>query len=336
MPLQGGRASIARGKDIGRFLNPRADESGCTKKGSRRTRWTVLRLETEGTTESVYDALWEALGKEGKRWLSVAKHNGVMRALLYKGDDGEVDLATLPAPSTLYGLPHEVAAGGPASRAATAEFARAWLDRAQEATSNFIVESDEKLQATAKEAFEDCQVLSDKDLLLSLAAARLPGASPRAQVMKRISPELKALRSVEKKQQKVDADILQDACYRAVEPAGLHMPTDFVDVGAWSGETWSAENGAQEMTFLHWPNSSEHVERTAVVYGDSNSGKTAVLNGTARTLAMRYQEEQPYYLCAGTVNGMRSAHRKGSASSSFGCPTRRWSRPSCASAAKRT
>ena len=68
------------------------------------------------------------------------------------------------------------------------------------------------------------------------------------------------------------------------------MPTDFVDVEAWSGKTWSAEGGAQEMTFLHWLNSSEHLERTAVVYGDSNSGKTAALNGTARTLSMRCQE----------------------------------------------
>ena len=65
------------------------------------------------------------------------------------------------------------------------------------------------------------------------------------------------------------------------------------------------------MTFLHWLNSPEHLERTAVVYGDSKSGKTAVLNGTARTLAMRYQESQLYYLCAGTVDGMRAAHRKG-------------------------
>ena len=30
--------------------------------------------------------MWQALGKEGKRWLSVAQHTGVLRALLYKGD----------------------------------------------------------------------------------------------------------------------------------------------------------------------------------------------------------------------------------------------------------
>ena len=166
------------------------------------------------------------------------------------------------------------------------------------------------LQAKVKETFEDCRVLSETDFLLSLAAASLPGASPRAQVMKRISPELRALRSVEKRQKKVAADILRDACYQAVEPADLHMPTDFVDVEAWLGETWCPEGGPQTMTFLHWLNSPEHLERTAVVYSDAGSGKTAVLNATARTLAMRYQD-QPYYLCAGTVNGLRSALRMG-------------------------
>ena len=72
------------------------------------------------------------------------------------------------------------------------------------------------------------------------------------------------------------------------------------------------EGGTQPMTFLHWLNSPEHLERTAVVYGESNTGKTAVLGATARTLAIRYQEEeQPYYLCSSTVNDLRSAHRKG-------------------------
>ena len=66
--------------------------------------------------------------------------------------------------------------------------------------SNFTAESDQELQATALVTFEDCQGLSDKDFLLNLAAAKLPGASPRAQLMKRVSPELKALRSADKKE----------------------------------------------------------------------------------------------------------------------------------------
>ena len=38
----------------------------------------------------------------------------------------------------------EVTAGGPASRKALAEFARAWLGNAQEATSNFTVQTEEE------------------------------------------------------------------------------------------------------------------------------------------------------------------------------------------------
>ena len=85
-------------------------------------------------------------------------------------------------------------AGGPASRRATVDFARAWLGCAREATSNFAVENEEEQQAAALEAFEDSQGLSDTDFYLSLAAAKLNGDSRRAEVLKKISPELKSLR----------------------------------------------------------------------------------------------------------------------------------------------
>eukprot|EP00959_Pyramimonas_sp_CCMP1952_P291652 6100172-Pyramimonas_sp.AAC.1 len=65
-------------------MHPRAEDDGANRI-PRRTRWTVLRLEGDEATAAVYGKLWEALGKRGRRWLSVAKHNGVLRALLYKG-----------------------------------------------------------------------------------------------------------------------------------------------------------------------------------------------------------------------------------------------------------
>ena len=111
--------------DIQHCLHPRTEEEG-TGKISKRTRWTVLPLEGGGSTKDVYDKLWKAFGKPGKRWLSVAKHNGILRALLYKGDDGEVDLSGLPVLTPLCGPPADVSAGGRASRAATASFLQAW------------------------------------------------------------------------------------------------------------------------------------------------------------------------------------------------------------------
>ena len=151
-----GGADPSEAEDIQCLLQPRAEE-GDANKISKRTRWTVLRVEGEDATATVYLKLWDALGKRGKRWLSVAKHNGVLRALLYKGDDGEVDLSGLPVVAPLYGPPHDVSAGGRASRAATAIFMQVWLHNAQEAMSNFTVESDEELQATALETFEECR-----------------------------------------------------------------------------------------------------------------------------------------------------------------------------------
>ncbi len=91
-----GDADASEAEDIQRFLHPRAGEDGAANNIGRRTRWTVLRLEDDGATRDVYDKLWEALGKQGKRWLSVAKHNGTLRALLYKGDDAPISVAGLP------------------------------------------------------------------------------------------------------------------------------------------------------------------------------------------------------------------------------------------------
>ena len=75
-------------------------------------------MEDDGATRDVYDKLWGALGKQGKRWLSVAKHNGTLRALLYKGDDAPISVAGLPmVRAPLCGPPPDVTAGGRASRA---------------------------------------------------------------------------------------------------------------------------------------------------------------------------------------------------------------------------
>ena len=51
------------------------------------------------------------------------------------------------------------------------------------------------------------------------------------------------------------------------------MPTDFTDVEDWVGETWDPETKCtRSMTYLHYLNSEEHLERTAVIYSDVGSG----------------------------------------------------------------
>ena len=80
-PLADAPVTSTGDADASEALHPRAEEGGGNNM-SRSVRWTVLRLEGKDATAAVYDKLWEALGLRGKRWFSVAKHNGVLRALL--------------------------------------------------------------------------------------------------------------------------------------------------------------------------------------------------------------------------------------------------------------
>ena len=89
------------------------------------------------------------------------------------------------------------------------------------------------------------------------------------------------------------------------------MPTDFVGVEDWVGETWDPETKKRSMSYLHYLNSEEHLERTAVIYSDSGSGKTPVLMSTAGSFAMRYQKtDAPYYLYAGTAFGFKDSYKR--------------------------
>ena len=290
---------------IGRFLHARADETGCAEKFSRRTRWAVLRLEGEADTQSLYSTLWRALGKEGKRWLSVAEHSGAMWALLYKSDDAEMNLAALPVPATLYGLPREVTAGGPASRAATAEFARAWLGHARQSTSNFTVESDEEQHATAKELLDDCRDLPEEEFLLSLAAAKVGGASPRAQLLRKLSPELKALRSAARKRQAE-----RDFIFRVGENATkLEYPRDIEVLTQKTGRTYNAREGKDELrAFGDYAEGALHLEKVLVLWGPAGRGKTQAARCVAKHLAIGHGTAR--YVSAGNVDELKAAQHE--------------------------
>ena len=126
-------------------------------------------------------------------------------------------------------------------------------------------------------------------------------------------PELSALRALDKKEAKAIAGMESNDCYHAVSGDGLHMPTDFEGVDKWMGETWDPETKQKRsMSFLHYLNSEEHLERTAVLYSDAGSGKTPASKATARTFAMRYQSSsKPSFLVAGTANGFKTALKEG-------------------------
>ena len=196
------------------------------------------------------------------------------------------------------------------------EFCEAWLDQ-RELISNF--ELSEEPPAPMGDVYKAVAPLSDRQYLMNIAASKQKSQSERDS-MERMSlkakPELSALRALDKKDAKAVADMESNDCYEAVTGEGLHMPTDFDSVDQWMGETWDPETKQKRsMSFLHYLNSAEHFERTAVLYSDAGSGKTPASKATARTFAMRYQDHRnspkSYYLVAGIANGFKTAYKKG-------------------------
>ena len=275
--------------------------------------WRVLRLEPEAnkSTAAAFDDLWKNYGQKGYRRLSVRKGAaGELWALLFKGDQAkltfEEPITTVCAIAKPGG-----GSGGQAGAKAIEKFARDWFVTG-ERTSNFrIAVAPESDEHAVLKTLEASRRLSYKEFTMSVAVAKVTGATQQALILKKCAPELKQLRAQEERQQRDRDAILREPCYRAVTSEGLHMPTDFVDPHAWMGETWSPDAPKHSMSFLQWMNSSEHLERTAVVYSDAGSGKTPALHATARSLAVRYQAQEPYYLCSGDINGLRAAFRKG-------------------------
>jgi hypothetical protein len=158
--------------------------------------------------------------------------------------------------------------------------------------------------------------LSDREFLMNVAEVKQKSPSERNAMERKTlkaKPELSALRALDKKDAKMAAEKESNDCYEAVTGEGLHMPTDFEGVDQWMGETWDPETKQKSsMSFFHYLNSPEHLERTAVLYSDAGSGKTPASKATARTFAMRYQNSsKPYYLVAGTANGFKTAYMKG-------------------------
>ena len=140
-------------------------------------------------------------------------------------------------------------------------------------------------------------LFSDREFLNSCANAKMKPPQKRTgseMILIRCKPELGAQRAIDRKEAKAAAELLRNPCYRPVNVDDndfLHMPTDFVDVETGIGETWDPEARCKRsMTYPLYLNSEEHRERTAVVYSDSGSGKTAVLVSTASSFAMRYQQ----------------------------------------------
>ncbi len=116
---------------------------GCLCMG-KQMRWLVGLIETDKSTEAVFDLLWPSLDK-GERRLSVrrAVNRHALHFLIYKADQAKLEFATLPEEVRPAAVCELLKPGrGQAGARAILQFARAWFADSRQITYNFSVAED--------------------------------------------------------------------------------------------------------------------------------------------------------------------------------------------------
>ena len=93
--------------------------------------WSAWPIDSAASTDALFNDLWNWLGKDGKRYLSVRRGtDGSLWVLLFKGDQAELNLGGAPEemrPTALYKITKP--GNGQAATRAIAQFAREGLVR---------------------------------------------------------------------------------------------------------------------------------------------------------------------------------------------------------------
>ena len=281
----------------------------------KQTRWVVMTAKAPAgiTGDEIYDRLWAKIGND-RRHLSVTHQDDCVVLIFHKEDQAIVKQGAFSGDMELqkmYKICQSRGAG--AMRREIVEFCKVWFTQ-RELISNFALIQEPPLPM--EDVYKANAPLSDRKYLMNIAEAKQKSPNERnadeTRLLK-VKSEVSALRALDKKDVKMAAEKESNDCYEAVTGEGLHMPTHFAGVDQWMGETWDPETKQKwSMSFLHYLNSPEHLERTAVLYSDAGSGKTPASKATARAFAMRYQNSpKPYYLVAGSPNGFKTAYKKG-------------------------
>ena len=281
----------------------------------KQTRWVVMTAKAPaGTTgNEIYDRLWAKIGND-RRHLSVTHQDDCVVLIFHKEDQAIVKQGAFSGDMELQKM-YKIcqSKGAEPMRREIVEFCKVWFTQ-RELISNFALIQEPPLPM--EDVYKANAPLSDRKYLMNIAQAKQKSPNERnadeTRLLK-VKSEVSALRALDKKDVKMAAEKESNDCYEAVTGEGLHMPTHFAGVDQWMGETWDPETKQKwSMSFLHYLNSPEHLERTAVLYSDAGSGKTPASKATARAFAMRYQNSpKPYYLVAGSPNGFKTAYKKG-------------------------
>ena len=148
--------------DLMSLLSPQADLII-----EKRTRLSTLLLAIgeDTTTDVVFEILWKRLGGPS-RYLSVAKRDDTMWALLYKGDQKVVSSLASPV-ETAYDI--KKLNGGDSTRNAIADFADIWFC-SQEVTSNFALEgeAEEEEHAVIEDMYNEMSAMTEKGFAVQI------------------------------------------------------------------------------------------------------------------------------------------------------------------------
>ena len=251
----------------------------------KRTRWSTLLLAIgeDTTTDVVFEILWKRLGGPS-RYLSVAKRDDTMWALLYKGDQQVVSNMASPV-ETAYDI--KKPNGGGAARKAIADFADVWFC-SQEVTSNFVLEgeADEEQHAAIEDVYKDMSAMADEELQFKVWPARQKKPTQRNPFDRAVLAGQAPLRAIKK------ADLkrtLENAVvFRVGENATeLEYPRDIATLLKKRGRTYNEQTERyEERPITDYTESILHMEKVLVLWGKGGRGKTQAARCIAKHLAI--------------------------------------------------
>ena len=173
------------------------------KEMGKRTLWRVLRIEAAISTEAAFDELWNKIGQQGYRRLSVRSGvDNTLWALVFKGDQAKLHFEE-PVTAVYAIAKPGGGSGGQSGSRAIEQFARQWF--AGECTSNFQIAEEEDDGPAIDDIYADVAQLSDRGIILTKAAAKL---RKKRTPLVTVGPELNSLRALDRKEAKAAADEL--------------------------------------------------------------------------------------------------------------------------------
>ena len=255
--------------------------------------WSAWPINSIAPTQDVFDELWGWLGKGGKRYLSVRRgtDDDSLWALLFKGDQAELDLSKAPEgvrPTALYEVPKP--GHGQAAARAIASFARtAWFNGYVEATSNFCAQP----QVDFGSVYDGVKQMTEEEYLQHKAQTKLRGkGEPEDKALLECSSEVRGLRRLEKereskrkRQEGIVFRLGERGCTKLV------YPNDVQKLAAKLGQIFNPLTKLHETVRLaEYVETRLHLEKTLVLWGAGGNQKTPSAEAIAKEFAIAYDK----------------------------------------------